>query len=170
MHSVQFAIHWILRVADAIFKVAHPFLFSFDFWIWIKSDDCILCQYNYTHKSGVHKGLEIPMLYVSGIYIKDSSERINVYGQGFPLHSANTVFAKTNCSYSSCPLMSFSKFILTSELKMKWEPAGFIIIVLSFPPFPSVLLHIGVIRFTSSLDSDSPSPMPTGIFLYLTIH
>lgn len=92
------------------------------------------------------------LLYVSGIYIKHSSERINVSGHGFPSHSASTAFAKTNCSYSSCPLMSFSKFILTWELKMKWKPAAFIIIVLSFPPFfPQFLLHIGVIRFTSFL-------------------
>lgn len=103
--------------------------------------------------------------YGSGICIKHSSESVNVYGQGFPSHAANTVWAQTNCSYSSCPLMSFSKLILTWELKIKWKPTAFIIIVLSFPPL-SLRFSSTLVWFVSphSLNSDSPSP--TGIFLY----
>lgn len=106
--------------------------------------------------------------YGSGMAIKHSSERINVYGQGFLSHTANTVWAQTNCSYSSCPLMSFCKFILTWELKMKWKPTAFIIIVLS-PSTPlSLSFSSTVVWFVSphSLNSDSPPPEPTGIFLY----
>lgn len=110
MHSPQYAIQWIFKSGWWLYLRLHTLFFPFDFRLLIKSDYFILSEFNYTHKSGVHIRwansnirLEIPMLYVSGIYIKDSSDRINVYGQGFPLNSANTVFAKTNCSYSSCP-------------------------------------------------------------------
>lgn len=67
-----------------------------------------------------------------------------MYGQSFPLH---TVCAQN--IHMQVPLMSFFKFILTCELKTKWNLIAFNIIVLLLPS--QFLLHIGLIRFTSFL-------------------
>lgn len=122
---------------------------SFAIWLLSKGDESV---YVCSHERDLPSSLRCR--YGSGIGIRHSSEGINVYGQGFPSHTANTVWAQTNRSYSSCPLMSFCKFILTWELKMKWKPTAFIIIVLSLPLplFAQFLLHTGLIRFTSFLE------------------